>query len=321
MTMTRSESLEDDWSLWDDAADELPPMPSRTPLLVDRLPSSSLRPVSSCYFSIVSSRSERPPLRSEDVLYPDILSHVLSYLDDSSWKAFSETARAPNKHVHEFLQRRLRSESDLERYDRVKAQTLKREYQDRSLPFGCVGAYRETRRRAQKLAIFARQALVRETFDNLPDEERARLVSEWLDACTSDEDLERVQELSQQVDVHAWYQGECALHMACFAGARGIVEFLCAHEACDVNRADDNGWTALHFAAGANAVEVTKVLLRFGADGNKEASNGYTPGQWALRLQNSEVAELLKPPSSQPFTMIASRFWAMLPRYHAEETV
>ena len=61
----------------------------------------------------------------------------------------------------------------------------------------------------------------------------------------------------------------CALHAAAFSGAERTLEFLSGgideydmnNDAglCDVDIRDANGWTALHFAAGANRF----VLLRF----------------------------------------------------------
>ena len=114
-----------------------------------------------------------------------------------------------------------------------------------------------------------------------------------------------------------------------------MVEFLCAgiHEQdgdedgglCDVDCIDSNGWSALHFAAGANAVPVVRVLARHGAKLQVEATNGYSPLQWAVRLSNEEVAaeltELINQSgedhgvwmSSQPLTSIANRFFSLIP--------
>jgi len=59
---------------------------------------------------------------------------------------------------------------------------------------------------------------------------------------------------------------------------------------CDINVTDANGWTVLHFAAGANCVNAIRLLSsRPGIKMTVEASNGYTPYHWAERLSNEEA--------------------------------
>ena len=95
----------------------------------------------------------------------------------------------------------------------------------------------------------------------------------------------------------------CALHAAAFNGAERVLKFLCGGiderdlnsdcSLCNVNARDTNGWTALHFAAGANSVASVRVLADYGAKLTLEAGNGCTPFHWAERLSNGEVtAEL-----------------------------
>ena len=138
------------------------------------------------------------------------------------------------------------------------------------------------------------------------------------------------------------------MHTAALHGAAKVVEFLCqgidAAKSCagnddnndqdpndgglaNVDIKDSNGWTALHFAAGANSVEATRILVEYRAELNVEATNGYTPLQWAERMSNDEVADYLREQSaarldeqrkswmisSQPLSMIANRFFSMIP--------
>jgi len=45
----------------------------------------------------------------------------------------------------------------------------------------------------------------------------------------------------------------------------------------DVNEQDENGWTALHFAAQNNSVPIGKLLIEAGADIEAKDSYGNTP--------------------------------------------
>jgi ankyrin repeat protein len=162
----------------------------------------------------------------------------------------------------------------------------------------------------------------------------------------SDESLPVVQQLLPQVDVEGFYIGSdgsetCALHAAAFHGAIQVLEFLCQdiHASadasqdggcCDINRQDSNGWTALHFCAGSNSVAAVQVLAKYGANWDLEAGNGYTPLQWAVRLQHHAVADELRRLAEekarrrrrprwimarQPLAAIAKRFLAMMPMH------
>jgi len=131
----------------------------------------------------------------------------------------------------------------------------------------------------------------------------------FIDACSSDDKLPIVKDILQKqcMDVDRFFVGPddtetCALHAAAFNGGEKTLEFLSGgideydknNDAglCDVDIRDANGWTALHFAAGANSVSSVRILAQHGAKLTIEASNGYTPYHWAERLSNEEVAQV-----------------------------
>ncbi|KAL9185669.1 hypothetical protein ACHAXT_003446 [Thalassiosira profunda] len=181
-----------------------------------------------------------------------------------------------------------------------------------NVPSGCVGAYAN----AVKTAASELTRLVKEerqqNFEALSEIEQHELGVRFIDACSSDSKIHIVKEILQKqrkMDVDRFFVGPddtetCALHAAAFNGAENVLKFLCGAIAendpdedgglCDVNVRDANGWTALHFAAGANSVTSVRVLSRCGAELTIEAGNGYTPYHWAERLSNEEVAAELQ---------------------------
>lgn len=231
------------------------------------------------------------------------------------------------------------------------------------MPSGSVGAYS----RAIHKAADAVTSIVKERrkarFLALPTDEQRQLSLAFLDACSSDNNLSLVEEMISTMDVDAFFVGSdgsetCALHTAAFHGAAKVLDFLCrgidyggsvctSTEAsssppssygnpcgppqdgglCRINATDSNGWTALHFAAGANAVTAAEILASYGAQLGVEASNGYTPLQWAQRLSNEQVAEKLKEIlaergadqsawiSSRPLSQIAHQFFSLIPSH------
>ena len=179
----------------------------------------------------------------------------------------------------------------------------------RKKPSGCVGAYLHATQTATKQLIQTIKAQRIARFQLLSPVEQTQLSTTFLDACTSDDSLATVKELAQKIDVDSFNIGSdgtvtCALHSAAFNGATKVVEYLCAgisgHDSnedgglCNVNIRDDNGWTAMHFAAGAGAVEIVQVLAQHGAKLSIEAGNGYTPYHWAQRLGNQDVVVALE---------------------------
>lgn len=186
----------------------------------------------------------------------------------------------------------------------------------RAPPRGCVGAYAETLARAkEQMTVYVKEQR-KQAFRNRLETERTTLSAAFLDACTHDDSLTAVKIMSKSLPVEEFYIGSdgtesCALHTAAFHGATQTVDFLCRGISdvggdddddgglCSstVNATDSNGWTALHFAAagGNHCAPAVRILaLQHGADLDVQAVNGYTPLQWALRLQNHSVATELR---------------------------
>jgi hypothetical protein len=212
---------------------------------------------------------------------------------------------------------------------------------EKKMPSGCVGAYSRAVARANARVVDMVKARRKARFLELPELEQQLVASDLIDACCSDESFTVVRDFVQvrgSVDVEGFYAGSdgtetCALHAAAFHGSCRALELLCSGidesnstqdgGLCNVNMKDSNGWTAMHFAAGANSVEAVRILAKHGADLSIEAANGYTPLQWAVRLQNDKVAEELRQLvgterqlgwlSRQPLSAIATRFFALIP--------
>jgi hypothetical protein len=181
-----------------------------------------------------------------------------------------------------------------------------------NVPTGCIGAYARAVRTAAAEVTRLVKAERRSNFEALSPDEQHELGMRFLDACTNDARLPVVKDILQRqrkMDVDRFFVGPdetetCALHAAAFNGAEKILQFLCGGideqnpgedcGLCDVNVQDANGWTALHFAAGANSVTSVRALSNHGAKLTVEASNGYTPFHWAERLSNEEAAAELE---------------------------
>ncbi|KAF3905818.1 Ankyrin-2 [Arthrobotrys entomopaga] len=92
-------------------------------------------------------------------------------------------------------------------------------------------------------------------------------------------------------------KGRTPLYLAVRNGWVDVVRYLVTLDGVDVNKAGDDGWTALHavsFYGGKNGGEVAMVLLENGADvGARISSTGYTPLHKASEAGNLEVARRL----------------------------
>lgn len=215
------------------------------------------------------------------------------------------------------------------------------------MPSGSMGAYS---RAIQKAACAVTEIIKqrrKSRFLALPPDEQRQLSLAFLDACSSDDNLTLVKEMVHSMDVDGFFVGSdgsetCALHTAAFHGAAKVLDYLCQGidygdsadssswepqdgGLCNIDARDSNGWTALHFAAGANAVTAAEILASNGAQLAVEANNGYTPLQWAQRLSNEQVSERLKELlaeqgatsntwlPSRPLSQIANRFFSLMP--------
>ena len=222
---------------------------------------------------------------------------------------------------------------------------------DKKMPSGCVGAYSQAIIKAANGVTQYVKDQRQAKFDALSMDEQYQLSTRFLEACTSNDTLPLVKVMIHSMNVDGFFLGSdggtetCALHTAAFHGAHQVLDFLCQRinisdptqdgGLATVNSKDINGWTALHFAAGANSVETVQVLVKHhGALLHMEANNGYTPLQWAQRLSNTQVAkELLQlylqraesspgwimqtmSSSRQPLSMIANRFFSLIPPTH-----
>lgn len=83
-------------------------------------------------------------------------------------------------------------------------------------------------------------------------------------------------------------QGPAGIHeLAGQDDIEAISELLAS--GVDVNARDDEGCTALHFAADRGAAGAAQLLLSAGADVNAQDGDGQTPLHYAALCENEEV--------------------------------
>ena len=100
--------------------------------------------------------------------------------------------------------------------------------------------------------------------------------------------------LEKGADVNkANQQGETALKIALEKNNKEIVKKLLGAKGIDVNLADKDGSTALMLAAQKNDADVVTKLLEKGADVNKANQQGETALKIALEKNNKEIVERL----------------------------
>jgi ankyrin repeat protein len=87
--------------------------------------------------------------------------------------------------------------------------------------------------------------------------------------------------------------GQTPLHLAAWAGSRGITDLLLADKA-DVDARDLGGLTPLHVAARRGQMDVAAVLLAHGADVNALTPYGTTPLLYAAARKHDEMVGFLR---------------------------
>ncbi len=85
------------------------------------------------------------------------------------------------------------------------------------------------------------------------------------------------------------------LHCACCYGNAEIAELLLRYGA-DANKQDADGWTPLHWSVRGNHVECARLLLAAGANPHIADAGDMTAADWAQEWQASEMQALLSDP-------------------------
>ncbi|RDD43955.1 Transient receptor potential cation channel subfamily A member 1 [Trichoplax sp. H2] len=83
------------------------------------------------------------------------------------------------------------------------------------------------------------------------------------------------------------------LHLACAKGDLLIAEYLCVASLSSVNFLGEKSRTPLHFAVINNSVDVTAMLLKYGADVEKRDGSYMTPLEYAASKGFAQVGKLL----------------------------
>ena len=84
----------------------------------------------------------------------------------------------------------------------------------------------------------------------------------------------------------------CSLHCCSGYDSPAIAEFLISNGA-DVNKKDEYGRTALHYAAIDNSVRTAEVLILHGVDINAKDKGGHTALFYAENYNNEEISDFL----------------------------
>jgi len=87
--------------------------------------------------------------------------------------------------------------------------------------------------------------------------------------------------------------GKTALHFAAIGNRANAIAFLCSNGA-DVNKADQDGNTALHRACDWTSKEASKELIKFGADTRKTNNLEAAPLEYAADVKSANFRRSLE---------------------------
>ena len=111
--------------------------------------------------------------------------------------------------------------------------------------------------------------------------------------------------LSQGANIDAInFAGVCAMHIACHesSGSFELAQLLVKHGA-DLEIADSNGCTVLHYAASAGDQSLVSFLLNSGSNPNSRDVNNFMPIDYALESGSEQCASLLVDAKEQADTV------------------
>lgn len=80
---------------------------------------------------------------------------------------------------------------------------------------------------------------------------------------------------------------------ACQNGQKGVVESFLKRGGIHINRVDNNGLAALHFACGKGSRDIVKILIANGADVSLASNRGITPLHMAAKTGNKDIIKML----------------------------
>jgi ankyrin repeat protein len=111
-------------------------------------------------------------------------------------------------------------------------------------------------------------------------------------------DLPVVQDLvaaGARIDTEGW----TPLIYAAFNGHEAVAAFL-LEKGADIDAKSENGMTALMAAARGGFLPLVKRFVAAGAAMNEQSANGETALDWAVKTNNSDVAEYLRAQGARP---------------------
>ena len=80
---------------------------------------------------------------------------------------------------------------------------------------------------------------------------------------------------------------------ACQNGQKGVILSFLKRGGINLNRKDNNGYTALHYACRKGTRDIARILIENGANVNLMTNNGVTPLHLAASIGSKEIIKLL----------------------------